>query len=92
MVDTYSIVPSADHTPITRNCDARHANIILRDQLVTALVLTEIPDPHVSTAITTNQLPLVRMDHHIIDRYTVHIIALYIAAPCVPDLHRAVFR
>lgn len=59
---------------------------------MTALILAQIPDPHVPAAITAYQLPLVRMDHHIIDRHAVHIVALYISTACIPYLDRTVFR
>ena len=56
-----------------------------------ALILPQIPDPHIPPSIARNQLPLVRMDDHIVDRTAVQIIALYAPCPRIPDLHRTVF-
>lgn len=57
---------------------------------MTALVLSQIPDPHIPSAVTTNELALVRVDDHIVHRHAVGIVPLHIAAPCIPDLDRAV--
>jgi hypothetical protein len=56
-----------------------------------ALVLSQIPDPHITPSVAANQLPLVRVNNHVIDRDTVCIIALYIPTASIPDLHGAVF-
>jgi hypothetical protein len=58
---------------------------------VAALVFTQIPDAHISAAVAANQLSLVRVDDYIVDRDTVRIIALHVAAPRVPDLDGAIF-
>jgi hypothetical protein len=58
---------------------------------VTTLILAQIPDPHVPSAIATYQLSLVRMNNHIIHWHAMRIVPLHIAAPRVPDLDRAVF-
>jgi hypothetical protein len=58
---------------------------------VTALVLSEVPDAHVSSAVAANELALVGVDDHIVDWHTVGIVALHVAAPRIPDLDSAVF-
>lgn len=55
-----------------------------------ALVLAEIPNPHIAPPITTDELPLVRVDDHIIDRHSMRVVALYAPRACIPDLDRAV--
>lgn len=44
-----------------------------------ALVLAEVPDPYVATAIATDQFSLVWVNDHIVDRDTVGVVALDIA-------------
>lgn len=58
---------------------------------MTALVLSQVPDPHIPSPITANQLPLVRVNNHIIHRDAMGIVPLHIAAARIPDLDRAVF-
>jgi hypothetical protein len=57
-----------------------------------ALVLAQIPDPHVAASIAADKLALIRMDDNVVDRYTVRVIPLYIPGSCVPDLDCAIFR
>jgi hypothetical protein len=57
---------------------------------VAALILAEVPYPHIPTSITADQLALIRMNHNIIDRHAVCIIPLHVAAARVPDLDRPV--
>ena len=59
---------------------------------MSAFILTEIPDANISTTVTRNQLPLIRVDNDVIDRNLVIVIALYAACSCVPDLYGAIFR
>lgn len=51
-----------------------------------AFVLTQVPNSNISTSVAANELSLVGMDHNIIDRNAVSIIALHVSAPCVPNL------
>lgn len=88
--DAYSIVTGAHHTAITGNGHASHAHVILGNQLVRALVLAQVPDSNVTSAVTANQLALVRVDDYIIHRNTVGVVALYVAAPGIPDFDGAV--
>jgi hypothetical protein len=90
--ETYDIVPSAQHTPVARNRHTSHTNIILRNQLMTALILAQVPNPHIASAIATNQLSLIGMNNDIVDGHAVHVVPLHTASPCIPYLHRAVFR
>lgn len=91
MKRTHSIVTGTDHTPITCHRNTSHTNIILRNQLVAALVLSKVPDPDITSPVATNKLALIRMNNHIIDRNAMGIVALHISAPRIPDLDRAVF-
>ena len=44
-----------------------------------ALVLAQVPDPHVTAAITADQFSLIRMNDYIIDRDPMGVVALDIA-------------
>jgi hypothetical protein len=59
---------------------------------VTAFILAQIPDPDIAASIATNQLALVRVYNHIINRNAMCVIPLDISTPGVPDLDGAVFR
>ena len=56
-----------------------------------ALVLAEIPDPHIARAVAADELPLVGVNDYIVDRAVVVVVALDRACASVPDLERAVF-
>lgn len=58
---------------------------------MTTLILAQIPDPHVPSAIATYQLSLVRMNNYIIHWHAMRIVPLHVATPSVPDLDRTVF-
>ena len=65
-----------------------------------AFVLPQIPDPHISTTITRNQLALIGMDNDIIDgsdmgdniphRSAMGVVALDASSPSVPDFDSAI--
>jgi hypothetical protein len=52
------------------------------------LILAQIPNPHIASAITTNQLALIRMDDHIIDGNAMHVVPLHAARPRIPYLSK----
>jgi hypothetical protein len=56
-----------------------------------AFILSQIPNAHIPTAIAADQLTLIRMDDHIVDRRTMGIVALHAARPRIPNLDRTVF-
>lgn len=88
---TYSIVSSAQHRAIARHGHAGHRNIVLGDKLVRAFVLSQIPNANISSAVTANELTLIWVDDHIVDRYTVGVTPLHISTPRIPNLHRPIF-
>lgn len=57
---------------------------------MTTLILTQIPDPDITAAVTTDKLPLIRMDDHVVDRAAVVVIPLDGPGLDVPDLDGAV--
>lgn len=83
---TNRVVAGAQHAAITSDSYASHAHVVLGNQLVRALVLTQVPDANISSTVTADQLALIWMDNHIIDRNAVCVISLYVPAPGVPDL------
>lgn len=54
--------------------------------------LTKIPHAHHTSLISTDELALVWMDDHIVDRGPVHVIALQTARSRIPDLDSAILR
>lgn len=56
-----------------------------------ALVLAQVPDAHVSSAVAADQLALVRVDDHVIDGHAVGVVALHAARARIPDLDGAIF-
>lgn len=56
-----------------------------------ALVLAQVPDTHVSSAVTADQLALVRVDDHVVDGHAVGVVALHAARARIPDLDGAIF-
>lgn len=59
---------------------------------MTALVLSQIPDAHIATAVATDELALVWVYHNIVDRAGMVVVALNRAGLSVPDLHCPIFR
>lgn len=59
---------------------------------MSAFILTQIPYPDIASTVTANQLPLIRMDHHVIHGVAVVVVALNTGGSCIPDLHRAILR
>jgi hypothetical protein len=58
---------------------------------VAALVLAQIPNAHVASAVAANELALVGMDDYVVYRHAVRVVALHISAASIPDLDSAVF-
>lgn len=88
---THGVVSCADHATVACHCDTGDRDVVLGDQLVAALVLAQIPDAHIASAIATDELALVWMDHDVVNRHPVGIVPLDIATPSVPNLDRTVF-
>lgn len=88
----YRVVAGAQQCSIARYGDARHSNVLLRNKLVSTLVLAEIPDSDISTTVTRNELALVGMDDHIVDRAAMRVVTLYAACASIPDLDSTIFR
>jgi hypothetical protein len=58
---------------------------------VAALVLTQVPNAHVASAVAANELALIGVDDNIVDGHPVSVVALHIAAAGIPDFDGAVF-
>ena len=90
VVGTHGVVPRAQECPVASNRHTGHRNIRLGYQLMRAFILPQIPDPHAPAPIAGDQLPLIRMNNHIIDRALMQIIPLDTPRPRVPDLNRPI--
>lgn len=57
-----------------------------------AVILCQIPYSDASSSITTNNLSLVWMDDHIVDRATMVVTSLNMTTSSLPDFHCSIFR
>lgn len=57
-----------------------------------AVVLGQIPDSHTATAVTADDLTLVRMNDDVVCGEAVVVAALYGSTPRLPNLDSPVFR
>lgn len=64
---TYRVVSSTKKGAVGCYSDTGHGYLILRNELVGAGVLSQIPEPNATTPVTTNDLALVWMNHHVVD-------------------------
>lgn len=58
---------------------------------MTALVLAQIPDPHISTTVAADQLALIWVNNHVVHRHPMRVVPLDVATSSVPDLDCTVF-
>jgi len=86
MLQTYSIVASAKHRAITGHRDACDRDVIFWNELVRALVLSKVPDANITSSVAADELSLIGVNHHVVHRGAVTVVALDTAAPRVPDL------
>lgn len=86
----YVIVGRAQESAISGNSDARHAHILLRNQLVTAAVLSQIPDLDTAGAVAADDLALVGVNDDVIGGAAMVVTALDGARTSLPDLDGAV--
>lgn len=87
---TYIVVGGAQQGAIGCHSDTGHAHILLRNQLVAAIVLGEIPDLDTAGAVAADDLALVGVDDDIVGGAAVIVAALDGAGARLPDLDGAV--
>ena len=80
------VVRSTQQRSIACNRNAGDGHVLLRDQLVRAVVLRQVPHAHASAAVARDDFPLIRVDHNIIRRASMIVAPLYRATPRLPDL------
>ena len=83
-------VSRTQERPIAGNAHTVHCDVILRNQLVSANALSQVPDSDDASTIATDELTLIGMDHNVVDRGLVSIIALQTAGARVPHFNRVV--
>jgi hypothetical protein len=91
LATTYGVVAGAQHCPVAGDSHRRNRHIVLRDELVTALVLAQVPDTHCPGAIATDQFALIGVYDYVVDSAAMIVVPLHAAAACVPDLDGSVF-
>ena len=55
-----------------------------------ALVLAQVPDPHITPAITANELALIGVNDDVVDGRAMGVVTLDTARPRIPDLDGAI--
>jgi hypothetical protein len=86
----YGVVTRAQHGAVAGDGDRCHRDVILGDELVATLVLTQIPHAHGARAVAADQLALVWVYDNVVDGTAVVVVSLHAATPRVPDLDCAV--
>jgi hypothetical protein len=89
---SYRIGASAESRTITCNCNTGDWCVLFGNQLVGAIVLSQVPNTNTSSTITANNLALVGMNDHIIDRAAVRVASLNGTTSSLPDLDKAILR
>lgn len=79
----------AEEAAVCGDCDGGDAFLRIGYELVRALVLAQVPDPHVAAAVAGDELALVGMDHDVVDRHAVGVVSLDQSGAGIPDLDRA---
>lgn len=87
---THRVIGSAQKGTVARNGNARYGLLLLRDDLVRAVILRQVPDPHAAAPIAADDLALIRVDDDVVDGRPVVVVALDGPAPRLPDLDGAV--
>lgn len=57
-----------------------------------AYTLTQVPDTHHTSSVTTDELALVRVNDYVVDRGSVDIVTLQTTGSGIPNLDRTIFR
>lgn len=87
---TYIVIGSAKQCAIRRDRDASHGDVLLGDELVRAVVLSQVPDAHAAGAVAADDLALVGVDDDVVGGAAVVVRALDGPAARLPDLDGAV--
>lgn len=90
--NTDGIIPGAKHRSVASNSHARHGNVVLWDKLVGALILSQIPDTHITSAVAADEFALVWVDDDVIYRYAMAVISLDASGAGVPNFDGAILR
>jgi len=88
----YRIGACAESRPITCNSNASHRNILLRNELMGAVILGKVPNSNAASTITSNNLALVWMNDNISNGCAVRIASLDRTTPGLPDLDSPILR
>lgn len=89
---SYRVVSCAKDGAITSHSNTCDRDIVFGYELMTALVLTQVPYSYIASTIAADELALVWMDDYIVDRNAMTVVALNSASTSIPYLYRAVFR
>ena len=86
----YLVISGAEQGTITSDTNTRDRDALLGDELVSAATFGKIPDTDRPAVIAANQFSLIRVDHNVIDRGLVDVVALETPGASIPDFDGAV--
>lgn len=89
---THGVISCTQQRPITSNSHAGNGDVVLGYKLMGALVLPQVPYPHVSSSVTADEFSLVGMNDNVVDGHAMTVVALDTSRFCIPDLDCAVLR
>lgn len=76
-VDIAFVVACRKQRTIASNADAGYGNVVLRDELMSALVIAKIPNHEYTTAVGTDQLALVGVNYHVVNGVVMGVMSLH---------------
>lgn len=88
----YLLISSAEKRSIAGHTDTENSSVFFWNQLVGADTLSQVPDTNHTSMVTTDEFTLVWVDHHIVDRRFVHIVALQTSSSSIPNFHSSILR
>ena len=75
-VDVTFVVSCCEEGAVAGDADAGDGDVVFGDELVSALIVTEVPYHDYTSTIGTDEFALVGVDDHIIDRVVMSVVSL----------------
>lgn len=88
--ETYGIVCGAQQGTVASDRNARYRHILLGNQLMGAVILSQVPDADTTSPVAADNLSLIRVNHDVVGGASVIIAPLDGAGACFPDLDSAI--
>lgn len=87
---THGVIGSAEQRAVAGDGHARDGHVLLRDQLVGAIVLRQVPNADAAHAVTGDDFALVRVDDDVVGGAAVIVAALNLTGSGLPNLHGSI--